>query len=49
LQLTPAGSKLVEKAHEALMKSEQTLLQALSTGERAILLEILQKLGQNSR
>jgi DNA-binding MarR family transcriptional regulator len=49
LQLTPAGRKLVEKAHEALMKSEQTLLQGLSTGERAILLEILQKLGQNSR
>jgi DNA-binding MarR family transcriptional regulator len=48
VQLTPTGTRLIEKAHDALIKSEERLLQPLSTGERAILLEILQKLGENS-
>jgi DNA-binding MarR family transcriptional regulator len=48
VQLTPAGTRLIEKAHEALLKSEQHFLQPLSAGERVILLEILQKLGKNS-
>lgn len=48
VQLTPAGARLIEKAHEALLKSEQHFLQPLSAGERVILLEILQKLGKNS-
>jgi DNA-binding MarR family transcriptional regulator len=44
VQLTPAGVRLIEKAHEALLKSEQRLLSVLSAGERAMLLEILHKL-----
>ena len=48
VQLTPAGNRLVEKAYEALLKSDQNFLQPLSAGERVILLEILQKLGKNS-
>jgi DNA-binding MarR family transcriptional regulator len=48
VQLTPTGARLIEKAHEALLKSEQHFLQPLSAGERVILLEILQKLGKNS-
>jgi DNA-binding MarR family transcriptional regulator len=44
VQLTPAGSRLIEKAHEALLKSEQRMLSVLSAGERAMLLEILHKL-----
>jgi DNA-binding MarR family transcriptional regulator len=47
VQLTPTGAHLIEKAHEALLKSEQHFLQPLSAGERLILLEILQKLGKN--
>lgn len=49
VQLTPVGSRLIEKAHEALLKSDQHFLQPLSAGERVILLEILQKLGENVR
>jgi DNA-binding MarR family transcriptional regulator len=44
VQLTPAGSRLIEKAHEALLKSEQRMLSVLSAGERVMLLEILHKL-----
>jgi DNA-binding MarR family transcriptional regulator len=48
LQLTSAGERLIEKAHDALLKSEEKLLLPLSAGERVILLEILQKIGKNS-
>ena len=48
VQLTMSGNKLVAQAHEALIKSEQRLLGALSPGERVMLLEILQKLSQIS-
>jgi DNA-binding MarR family transcriptional regulator len=44
VQLTPTGARLIEKAHEALLKSEQRMLSVLSAGERAMLLEILHKL-----
>jgi DNA-binding MarR family transcriptional regulator len=44
VQLTLAGARLIEKAHEALLKSEQRMLSVLSAGERAMLLEILHKL-----
>jgi DNA-binding MarR family transcriptional regulator len=46
--LTETGRRLIEKAHDALLKSEQTLLSPLSAGERVMLLEILQKLGKTS-
>jgi DNA-binding MarR family transcriptional regulator len=47
LQLTAAGKKLIEQAHEGLLKSEQTMLAVLSPAERAMLLELLAKLGTN--
>jgi DNA-binding MarR family transcriptional regulator len=43
VQLTAAGTKLIKQAHEALLKSEREMLSALSPGEQAMLLEILQK------
>jgi DNA-binding MarR family transcriptional regulator len=43
LQLTAAGKKLIEQAHEALLKSEQDMLSMLSPAERAMLLELLAK------
>jgi DNA-binding MarR family transcriptional regulator len=46
VQLTSAGTRLIEKAHEALLKSEQRMLSVLSVGERVMLLEILHKLCQ---
>lgn len=48
VQLTPTGSRLVEKAHDTLLKGEQALLQNLSAGERVMLLEILQKISKNN-
>ena len=48
VQLTASGNKLIAQAHEALIKSEQRMLSALSAGERAMLIEILQKLSKIS-
>lgn len=44
LQLTDTGAQLTTRAHEALVKSEQQFMAALSPGERVLLLEILHKL-----
>ena len=44
LQLTDTGTQLTARAHEALLKSEQQFMVALSPGERVLLLEILHKL-----
>ena len=44
LQLTDTGAQLTARAHEALLKSEQQFMSALSPGERVLLLEILHKL-----
>jgi DNA-binding MarR family transcriptional regulator len=44
LQLTEAGSQLIARAHEALLKGEQSMLAGLSVGERTMLFEILHKL-----
>ncbi len=44
LQLTDSGAQLTATALEALVKSEQHFLSALSPGERILLLEILHKL-----
>lgn len=44
VQLTPAGVKLIDQAHQSLLKSEQQLLAPLSAGERVMLHEILLKL-----
>lgn len=44
LQLTETGAQLTTRAHDALLKSEQQFMAALSPGERVLLLEILHKL-----
>ena len=46
LQLTDTGTQLTARAHEALLKSEQQFMVALSPGERVLLLEILHKRSQ---
>jgi DNA-binding MarR family transcriptional regulator len=48
LELTAKGQRLMAQAHEKLLASEQSMLAHLSTGERTLLLEILQKLSKNS-
>ena len=47
LHLTQDGHDLTERAHAALLASEQQFMAGLSPGERVILLEILTKLCAN--
>lgn len=49
IHLTPAGRKLARAAHETSKTMEQDLLRALSDGERALLLELLHKIGRHRR
>ena len=46
LHATPAGAKLVEQATALLKAGEVVALDALSPGERAILVELLQKVAR---
>ncbi len=43
-QLTRAGEKLLEQANQLAAAMEQQILEVLTSGERAILIELLQKL-----
>jgi DNA-binding MarR family transcriptional regulator len=47
--LTPAGQALALKAHALSMDMERALLGALSAAERAILIELLQKVARAAR
>jgi DNA-binding MarR family transcriptional regulator len=49
IHLTPAGRKLARAAHEVSRTMEQDLLRHLSDGERALLLELLHKVGRHRR
>lgn len=46
LQLTPAGQHLLAQCLERLLKADVALLQALSDGERLLLLELLRKVAR---
>lgn len=47
--LTPAGSELAHKAHALSMDMEREVLKTLSVAERAILIELLQKVARAAR
>jgi DNA-binding MarR family transcriptional regulator len=49
LQMTPAGVKLVAKATQALLHAELKSTAALSSAERAILIELLHKVANGRR
>jgi DNA-binding MarR family transcriptional regulator len=47
--LTPAGTELAHKAHALSLDMEREVVHALSAAERAILLELLQKVARAAR
>jgi DNA-binding MarR family transcriptional regulator len=49
IHLTPAGRKLARAAHDISQTMEQEMLRLLSDGERALLLELLHKIGRHRR
>ena len=49
IHLTPAGEKLAKKAHAVSRAMEQEILRHLSEGERAMLLELLQKVARHRK
>jgi DNA-binding MarR family transcriptional regulator len=49
IHLTPAGAKLAKRAHGVSKVMEQDVLRHLSGGERALLLELLQKVARHRR
>ncbi|MDP1532283.1 MAG: MarR family transcriptional regulator, partial [Rubrivivax sp.] len=48
ITLTAAGSELAQRAHAISLTMESGLLAALSPGERALLQELLAKLGRGA-
>jgi DNA-binding MarR family transcriptional regulator len=49
VHLTPAGEKLARRAQQASKTMENDVLRHLSAGERAMLLELLQKVARHRR
>jgi DNA-binding MarR family transcriptional regulator len=49
IHLTPAGEKLARNAHQTSKTMEDDVLRHLSAGERAMLLELLQKVARHRR
>lgn len=49
IHLTAAGTRVARRAHEASMSMEHEMLRHLSDGERAMLLELLHKVGRHRR